>query len=89
VPKESSSKVPTLIGLALAGTGVAHFVRPQLFEDITKAAFPEDTARNLKINGGLETALGLGLAVPKTRKLALVGLLGYGGYLAVNVVRNQ
>ena len=89
MPNESSSTVPAVVGLALAGTGVAHFIRPQLFEGITKAAFPKDTARNLKINGGLETALGLGLAVPKTRKLAIVGLLGYGGYLAVNVVRNQ
>ena len=89
MPNESSSTVPALVGLALAGTGVAHFIRPQLFEGITKAAFPKDTARNLKINGGLETALGLGLAVPKTRKLAIVGLLGYGGYLAVNVVRSQ
>lgn len=89
MPQESSSKLPSLVGLTLAGTGVAHFVRPQLFEGITKAAFPKDTARHLKTNGGLETALGLGLAVPKTRRLALVGLLGYGGYLAVNVIRNQ
>jgi uncharacterized membrane protein len=89
VPEESSSKLPALAGLALAGTGVAHFVRPELFEGITKAAFPDDTAKYLKINGGLETALGLGLAVPSTRKLALVGLLGYGGYLAVNVIRNR
>lgn len=89
MPQEKNSKLPTLAGLALAGTGVAHFVRPELFEGITKAAFPTDTARFLKINGGLETALGLGVAVPQTRKLALVGLLGYGGYLAVNVLRNR
>lgn len=87
--KDSSSKVPSVIGVALAGTGAAHFVRPELFEGITKAAFPKDTARYLKINGGLETALGLGLAVPTTRKLAVIGLLGYGGYLAVNVIRNR
>ncbi|MCV7014766.1 hypothetical protein [Mycolicibacterium madagascariense] len=89
MPKESSSKVPSVLGVALAGTGAAHFVRPDLFEGVTKAAFPKDTARYLKINGGLETAIGLGLAVPKTRKLAVIGLLGYGAYLAVNVVRNQ
>jgi hypothetical protein len=29
------------------------------------------------------------LAVPKTRKLAIAGLLGYGGYLALNVARNR
>ncbi|MDP9168267.1 MAG: hypothetical protein M3O32_19720 [Actinomycetota bacterium] len=89
MPQEKSSKLPTVIGLALAGTGAAHFVRPELFVGITKSAFPTDTDRYLKINGGLETALGLGLAVPQTRKPALVGLLGYGGYLAVNVVRNR
>ncbi|BBZ26476.1 membrane protein [Mycolicibacterium madagascariense] len=81
--------MPSVLGVALAGTGAAHFVRPDLFEGVTKAAFPKDTARYLKINGGLETAIGLGLAVPKTRKLAVIGLLGYGAYLAVNVVRNQ
>ncbi len=89
MPQESRSKLPALVGLTLAGTGVAHFVRPELFEGITKSAFPKNTARYLKINGGLETALGLGVAVPQTRKLALAGLLGYGGYLAVNVARNR
>ncbi|MBJ7340263.1 hypothetical protein [Mycolicibacterium sp.] len=89
MPQESSSKVPVLAGLTLAGTGVAHFVRPDLFVGITKSAFPKDTDRYLKINGGLETALGLGVALPQTRKLALAGLLGYGGYLAVNVIRNR
>ena len=89
VPQETRSKLPALVGLTLAGTGAAHFVRPELFESITKSAFPKDTERYLKINGGLETALGLGLAVPQTRKLALAGLLGYGGYLAVNIVRNR
>lgn len=87
--EQKSSKSATFAGLALAGTGVAHFVRPELFEGITKAAFPTDTARYLKINGGLETALGLGVALPQTRKLAVVGLLGYGGYLAVNAIRNR
>ncbi len=89
MPQENSSKLPTFAGLALAGTGVAHFIRPELFQGITKSAFPKDTARYLKINGSLETALGLGVAMPQTRKLALAGLLGYGGYLAVNMIRNR
>ena len=77
------------MGLALAGTGVAHFVRPELFEGITKSAFPQDTDRHLKTNGAIETAIGLGLVAPKTRRLAVLGTLGYVGYLAVNVARNR
>jgi uncharacterized membrane protein len=88
VSKEKSSRLPVLAGLVLAGTGVAHFVRPQVFEGITKSAFPRDTDRHLKTNGGIETAIGVGLLVPKTRRLATLGTLGYVGYLAVNAVRN-
>jgi uncharacterized membrane protein len=88
VSKEKSSRLPVLAGLVLAGTGVTHFVRPQVFEGITKTAFPRDTDRHLKTNGGIETAIGVGLLVPKTRRLATLGTLGYVGYLAVNAVRN-
>ncbi len=78
-----------LAGLALAGVGVAHFTSPRLFDDITKQAFPRDTRRHLYINGGIETAIGLGFSSRKTRPLAIVGLIGYGAYLAGNVVRNR
>ncbi|MDT5077368.1 MAG: hypothetical protein QOJ80_2005 [Mycobacterium sp.] len=87
--EHKKSRLPALVGLALAGTGVAHFVRPELFEGITKSAFPQDTDRHLKTNGGIETAIGLGLVAPKTRRLAVLGTLGYVGYLAVNVARNR
>ena len=39
--------------------------------------------------GAIETAVGLGIASPKTRKLALGGLVAYGLYMAVNVARNR
>ena len=39
--------------------------------------------------GDDETAVGVGLAVPKTRKIALAGLVGYLLYLGANVVRNR
>jgi uncharacterized membrane protein len=89
VSEHKKSRLPALAGLALAGTGVAHFVRPELFEGITKSAFPQDTDRHLKTNGAIETAIGLGLVAPKTRRLAVLGTLGYVGYLAVNVARNR
>ncbi len=83
------SRVATLTGLAVAGLGLAHFVKPDAFHGLTSQAFPHDTQRHLYLDGGIETALGLGLAMPKTRKLAIIGALGYGAYLAVNVARNR
>ncbi|MDQ1306713.1 MAG: hypothetical protein QG671_2545, partial [Actinomycetota bacterium] len=45
------------------------------------------TRRYTYVNGGIETALGVGLAVPKTRKFAVAGLVGYAGWLGFNAVR--
>jgi uncharacterized membrane protein len=88
VPKQNS-RVVKLVGLGLAGVGLSHFVKPQLFESITVSAFPRDTRQHIYINGGIETAIGLGLAAPKTRKLAALGTVGYLAYLAGNVARNR
>lgn len=88
MPQENS-RAAVFGGLALAGTGVAHLVRPDLFEGITKPLFPEDTQKHIYLDGAIETTLGLGLAVRQTRKLAVVGLLGYGAYLAGNAIRNR
>ena len=51
--------------------------------------FRATPARHIYINGGIETALGLALAAPKTRRLAAVGAIGYVAYLAGNVARNR
>lgn len=83
------SKVVGLVGLGIAGFGLAHFVKPEAFESITATAFPTDTEQHLYIDGAAETVLGLALAAPKTRKLGAIGLLGYGGYLAANVLKNR
>jgi uncharacterized membrane protein len=83
------SKLVTLVGLGMAGVGLAHFVKPEVFEDITATAFPDNTEQHLYIDGAAETVLGLALAVPRTRKLGVIGLLGYGGYLAANVLKNR
>ncbi|WP_458319087.1 hypothetical protein [Mycolicibacterium brisbanense] len=87
--QSNDSTLAKLAGLGLAGTGVAHFVKPQLFESITKSAFPKDTHKHIYTNGGIETALGLGLILRKTRKLALAGTVGYVAYLAGNAARNR
>lgn len=79
----------TAVGAVLAATGLAHFAKPELFEPITAPVFPTKTRQHIYLNGGIETALGVGLAVPRTRKLAMAGALGYIGYLAVSAVRSR
>lgn len=86
---EENSRAATIAGIALAGAGLAHFAVPQLFEGLTKPAFPDDTRQHVYIDGGIETVVGLGLAVQRTRKLAIAGLIGYLLYLAGNVARNR
>jgi uncharacterized membrane protein len=83
------SKIVGLVGLGMAGIGLAHFVKPDAFESVTATAFPTNTQQYIYIDGAAEALLGLALAVPKTRRLAVVGLLGYGGYLAANVLKNR
>jgi hypothetical protein len=39
----------------LAGTGLAHFTSPGLFEPITKVSFPRNTRQHIYTNGSLET----------------------------------
>lgn len=84
-----NSRAATVGGLVLAGTGVSHFIRPELFEGITAPIFPRETRKHIYANGAMETAIGLGFAVPQTRKLAVAGLLAYGAYLAGNAVRSR
>jgi uncharacterized membrane protein len=85
----SAEPLIKLTGVVVAVTGLSHFVRPELFESATKSAFPENTVAHTYIDGGIETAIGLALVVPKTRKLALAGLLAYGAYLGANIARNR
>ena len=86
---KKSSRIARYSGLAVAGIGLSHFSSPQMFESITKPAFPRNTRQHIYTNGGLETALGLGLSARQTRPLAMVGTIGYLAYLAGNVVRNR
>jgi uncharacterized membrane protein len=82
-----SNRLARFSGLVLAGAGVAHFTSPQLFEPITKAAFPHNTRQQVYTNGAIETALGLGFGSRQTRSLAIVGLIGYVAYLGGNAIR--
>lgn len=78
-----------LFGLILAATGVAHFIRPDLFRGITQIAFPEDPDSAIQQNGAIETTLGLAVACSKTRRLGIAGLAAYGGWLGFNAAQNS
>ena len=84
-----NSRAAKFAGLAIAGVGLAHFTSPQLFDGVTKQAFPRNSRQHLYINGGIETALGLGFSARQTRSAAVVGTIGYLAYLAGNVARNR
>ncbi|HKP42442.1 hypothetical protein [Mycobacterium sp.] len=88
MPKRNS-RAAKFAGLAVAGFGLAHFTSPQLFDDLTKQAFPHNSRQHLYINGGIEAGLGVGLSVRQTRPLAVVGTIGYLVYLAGNVARSR
>ncbi|MGH3523457.1 MAG: hypothetical protein ACRDU4_11690 [Mycobacterium sp.] len=84
----TSNRLARFSGLVLAGAGLAHFTSPQMFEPITKSAFPRNTRQHIYTNGGIETVLGLGFSGRQTRSLAIVGLIGYLAYLGGNAIRH-
>ena len=77
------------LGFVIAATGAAHFVAPEAFAGITKAAFPEDTATWVLRNGATETAVGLAMMAPPTRKLGVAALAGYLGWLGYNAANAE
>ena len=87
--ENTAGKKGLLAGIGLALAGLAHFIKPDLFRGITATAFADDIDKHLKVTGPIEAALGAGLFVPQTRKLATVGVVGYVLYLAANVFRNR
>lgn len=77
------------VGVLVAAVGAAHFAAPDAFEEVTKMAFPNDTQEWIKRNGATEVAIGTAMVLPLTRKLGVLGLLGYGGWLGYNAVNAQ
>ncbi|EGD56407.1 hypothetical protein [Gordonia neofelifaecis] len=83
----TSNRLATVGGAVLAATGVAHFVVPGPFRALTATAFPDNVDQAMQVNGAIETAVGTAIAIPRTRKVGVVGLGLYGAYLATNAVK--
>jgi uncharacterized membrane protein len=77
------------LGLLVAATGVAHFATPETFEPLTKAAFPADTREWVYRNGATEFAIGTALVLGRTRRLGILGLLAYLGFLGSRAAANR
>ncbi|MEE9414444.1 MAG: hypothetical protein V3V01_04100 [Acidimicrobiales bacterium] len=63
-----------LASAVFAGTGVAHFAKPDFFEAVVPDWFPTKSLAN-QVSGAAEIAFGLGLAIPATRRASGWGLL--------------
>ncbi len=87
--KKSNGFLPKAFGIGLAATGAAHFVVPEAFEGITKRPFPKDTKDWISRNGATELVVGAAITYPRTRKIGLVGLGAYVGWLGYNIARNS
>ena len=68
------------VAVAMTAVGVLHFVRPAGFVAIVPRALPYPYALVL-ISGAFEILFGLGLLVPRARRLSSIGLVAL--YIAV------
>ena len=84
-----SGQLALFTGLGFAVAGLTHLIKPTVWEPLTKPLFPENTRQHVYANGGIETALGLGLLSRRTRKATLAAFLGYGAYLGAAILRNN
>jgi uncharacterized membrane protein len=69
------------LGLLVAAVGAAHFAAPEAFEGVTRTVHPKDTQDWVLRDGASEVAIGLAMMVPFTRRLGVLSLLGYAGWL--------
>jgi uncharacterized membrane protein len=65
---------PLAAAAMFTSAGVSHFAKPDFFEAIVPDWFPNARLTN-QVSGAAELVLGLGLLVPKTRRLSAYGLI--------------
>lgn len=90
ITARSADSVPArLLGVALAGTGAAHFTAPRAFDGLTAKAFPRETRQWTYRNGATELLLGLAIVYRRTRILGSVGLFAYTAWLGGQLARRR
>lgn len=71
---KTSSIFRSLLGVAFVVAGVNHFRSPEMYLAMMPPWLPAHELLNT-ISGGAEIAGGLGLLIPRTRRLAAIGLI--------------
>lgn len=79
--KPAPQRLAKGLAVMLLTTGTLHFVVPKPFDDIIPAEIPVSPRPLTYASGGAEVAIGAGLLLPKTRRLA--GALAAALFIAV------
>jgi uncharacterized membrane protein len=92
-PKSAATLVTgsqhALYGAAISAIGLAHIVRPELFESLNRQMFMRNIRRHVYINGAIETLLGVAVIAPRARRfLPIFGALDVT-YLGGNIIRRR
>jgi uncharacterized membrane protein len=73
--EQGGARSPRLLAAFFIGAGINHFAMPRAYEAIVPPALADDANRVVVISGLAEIAGGLGVLLPRTRRLAGVGLV--------------
>jgi uncharacterized membrane protein len=65
----------TLLSVFFVQAGINHFVMPRAYEAIVPPSMRDDAARLVAISGVAEIAGGVGVLLPRTRRLSGLGLV--------------
>jgi uncharacterized membrane protein len=64
-----------LLGAFFVQAGICHFAIPKAYESIVPPSMQDDAARLVAVSGVAEIVGGVGVLLPRTRRLAGLGLI--------------
>ena len=85
----TSSSRHALFGAAISAIGLAHIVRPELFESLNRRMFTRNIRCHVYFNGAIETLLGVAVMAPRARRFVPVFGALYVTYLGGNIIRRR
>ncbi|WP_082948139.1 MULTISPECIES: hypothetical protein [unclassified Mycobacterium] len=77
------------LGLLGGLIGVAHFLVPWIFDPFNRLGFPHHARTFTYVNGAIETALGVLMLRPHTRRPTPILSVCYITYLTISILRTQ